>query len=578
MDSSTQIQLKINALDIIKNFRVQELQAVLDYARLPRRGNKTELFQRLKTLITSNLTEQLIKKIDQINLSRINYPRTMPISSSLPNYHNIHSNVMISTPVIENLPLPQQIQYVQLPFFDKIRTIECINMPIDKKIFAPLRFTLNDYDVDLILKGAAKVFLRIAPTLIHDKQNDVLPPYIFIQCNGQQVINNNIAKTVGSQAHSIAFPTDITDKIIPKAKIHNSLNYHWLQTPTNMSFKNLPISYTLTIQLCRYIPLDSLIENILKREPHLRKNDNHDSDIEVEDTGLMATRHRVSLICPITQSLINVPTKSSYCLHLTCFDLRSFLRMNERRLQWSCPLCKKPASYDTLHVDKRLQTILLNVPKNCSTVEIDSSNKNLSDCQYILDNVSNTALHQNDDDEEEEEEIQGLLCKSIDKSGCQSTSSDCVILSSGSENEDEDNNDIEDQHSQRSNSPAPTTSHSNDLCNQNNNNNNNNSNQQINNTHQSPKSIHSLQSLTTSNVDDESYWEDIAKFTYDLVPNSNEENLNRKRSNSSNSSLLSNSDEHHQKKRTKRYSTSKSQTNDIEVITLSSSDSSDNDN
>ena len=142
-----------------------------------------------------------------------------------------------------------------------------------------------------------------------------------------------------------------------------------------MSYKNLPKAYTLAIQMVRRISLDSLFNNILKREPQLTKKDQNDSDIEIEDVGLMATQDRVSLICPITQSLIVVPTKSSYCSHLTCFDLRPFLQMNERRLQWTCPLCKKPASYDTLHVDKRLQHILSNVPMNCSTVEIDSINK-----------------------------------------------------------------------------------------------------------------------------------------------------------------------------------------------------------
>jgi len=155
-----------------------------------------------------------------------------------------------------------------------------------------------------------------------------------------------------------------------------------------MSFKNLPKSYTLSIQLIRCISLDSLVNYILKQQSQLTNiHNSNDSDIEIEDIGLMTTRQRVSLICPITQSLIGIPVKSSYCSHLTCFDLRTFLQMNQKRLQWTCPICKKSASYETLHVDKRLQSILLNIPNNCSTVEIDTSTKILSDCQYILDNV-----------------------------------------------------------------------------------------------------------------------------------------------------------------------------------------------
>jgi hypothetical protein len=98
---------------------------------------------------------------------------------------------------------------------------------------------------------------------------------------------------------------------------------------------------------------------------------------------------------------------------------------------------------------------------------------------------------------------------------------------------------------------------------------------------QLPNSVHSLQSLEGSNPEDESYEEDIEKFTYDLIANKNfnEQNVNRKRSNSCTSSLLSNGDgDHHDRKRTKRYSTNKSQTNDVEVIRLSSSDSNDSDN
>jgi len=174
-----------------------------------------------------------------------------------------------------------------------------------------------------------------------------------------------------------------------------------------MSFKNLPKSYTLSIQLIRCISLDSLVNHILKQQsPVTNIHNSNDSDIEIEDIGLMTTRQRVSLICPITQSLIVIPVKSSYCSHLTCFDLRTFLQMNQKRLQWTCPICKKSASYETLHVDKRLQSILSNVPDNCSTVEIDTSTKILSDCQYILDNIKHEKTDiDNASDQNDEESI-----------------------------------------------------------------------------------------------------------------------------------------------------------------------------
>ena len=120
------------------------------------------------------------------------------------------------------------------------------------------------------------------------------------------------------------------------------MNFLWLQSPTTMSFKNLPRSYTLSIQLVHCVSVNTILDIVLKREPFINKTDN-DSDIEIEDLGLMTTRQRVSLLCPITQSLMVIPAKSAYCSHLTCFDLKPFLQMNERRLQWTCPLCKKSA-------------------------------------------------------------------------------------------------------------------------------------------------------------------------------------------------------------------------------------------
>jgi len=92
-------------------------------------------------------------------------------------------------------------------------------------------------------------------------------------------------------------------------------------------------------------------------------------------------------------------------------------------------------------------------------------------------------------------------------------------------------------------------------------------------------SINSFQSIIEPNVDDRTYWEDIARITYDLISNTNEEILNRKRSNISNSCLLSDDDDNHPhpRKRLKQSTVNQSRTDDIEVITLSSSASSDND-
>lgn len=187
MEASLHTQLRANALDIVTQYRVCDLQALLDYARLSRQGNKRELFQRCKLLVSSYLTPQLAGKIQQINQARVNSSRTLTTSRAFSSQLARSTPIALPSPSLPpatDILLPAtRVQYVPLPFFDKIRTIECVNVPVDWTKFSPLRFTLTDFDAELLLKGLAKVFLRIGPTLDTERHNDVLPPYLFVQCN-----------------------------------------------------------------------------------------------------------------------------------------------------------------------------------------------------------------------------------------------------------------------------------------------------------------------------------------------------------------------------------------------------------
>lgn len=517
MDSS-----KNAAWDKIQNFRVADLQAVLEFARLPRQGYKRDLLLRCQILVTSKWSPQLGQKIEQIHQAKMNSSRTFSWARQYSTNLSTSQTVLVPTTSSsdENLPLPNHVQFVHLPFFETIRNIESVNMPVNRKTFNPLHFHLTDFDVDLILKGVAKVFLRLAPTHVPQRQNDVIPCYLFVQCNGQTIISNNVGRVINVSAHSLMFPCDLTDQIIPKAQNVNSLNYCWIHLPLQMGLRNLPASYTLAIQLVRCISLDSLCTNILQRQMPMIKSEEKKSDVsDVEDLGLLTTRHRVSLLCPITQKLIVQPVKSRFCSHMACFDLRAFLQLNQRRSQWICPFCKKSAAYETLHFDQSFKKILDNAPSNCTTVEIDSSSNNiLDDCHYILDNLKE------------------------DKSDPQSSQSpkpsdDYVELSSGSEDEQDDEEE-EERSSSSQVSSNPSTPTVNDVA--------------------------ALPCSIASERPEEALWENIALFNYNFIVNQEAQDRRRKRTRSSHSPVS---------KRSKVSSST-----DIEVITLSSSDSSDNEN
>nr|CAD7458333.1 unnamed protein product [Timema tahoe] len=78
-----------------------------------------------------------------------------------------------------------------------------------------------------------------------------------------------------------------------------------------------------------------------------------DADSEIATTSL-----RVSLVCPLGKMRMVTPCRASTCYHLQCFDANTYLMMNERKPTWVCPVCDKPAPFDSLMIDGYFQDVL----------------------------------------------------------------------------------------------------------------------------------------------------------------------------------------------------------------------------
>lgn len=70
-----------------------------------------------------------------------------------------------------------------------------------------------------------------------------------------------------------------------------------------------------------------------------------------EDGEIATTSLRVSIACPLGKMRMTTPCRASTCNHFQCFDASLFLQMNEKKPQWMCPVCNKPAVYDKLVID-----------------------------------------------------------------------------------------------------------------------------------------------------------------------------------------------------------------------------------
>lgn len=57
------------------------------------------------------------------------------------------------------------------------------------------------------------------------------------------------------------------------------------------------------------------------------------------------------MACPLGMARMTYPARAATCDHLQCFDVDTYLRMNEKKPKWLCPVCNKPAYFENLFLD-----------------------------------------------------------------------------------------------------------------------------------------------------------------------------------------------------------------------------------
>ena len=64
--------------------------------------------------------------------------------------------------------------------------------------------------------------------------------------------------------------------------------------------------------------------------------------------------HLIFFMClrvQLGKSRMKMPCRSVTCDHLQCFDAVTYLRMNEKKPTWFCPVCDRHAEYSKLIID-----------------------------------------------------------------------------------------------------------------------------------------------------------------------------------------------------------------------------------
>ncbi|KAK4578885.1 hypothetical protein RGQ29_028808 [Quercus rubra] len=97
---------------------------------------------------------------------------------------------------------------------------------------------------------------------------------------------------------------------------------------------------------------------------------NNDSDSDVE---VIADSITVNLRCPMSGSRMKVAGRFKPCVHMGCFDLETFVELNERSRKWQCPICLKNYSLEDIIIDpyfNRITTMMRNCGEDMTEINV----------------------------------------------------------------------------------------------------------------------------------------------------------------------------------------------------------------
>ena len=197
---------------------------------------------------------------------------------------------------------------------------------------------------------------------------DGIPPDLQITINGSVPEMPEQKKRTPNQPVNRFFRTiDITYLL---KKDNHSVNdqrikIYWTNTQSEQR------KYYIGIYVVEQKKMDDLFEDLIQSRTLSEdyttdmiksKLQTSDEDFQYETNSLV-----VSLKCPLMASRISLPGRSTTCSHVQCFDLKSYLVMNENKPLWTCPVCSQKAAFESLRVDSLFRKI---ISENCEILEV----------------------------------------------------------------------------------------------------------------------------------------------------------------------------------------------------------------
>ncbi|KAG7319836.1 hypothetical protein KOW79_016979 [Hemibagrus wyckioides] len=351
---------RMEAKMMVASLRVAELRSLLTSMGKDKKGLKKELVQRVNELIYNNFRPELFSAIQELYDHRSNRRRSQVIT--MPTAVDVVADYPVKScrkPVHK-----LEVHMFKLPFY---QTLETIVAPVSlvpsyglKQQVNNIMFCLTSRQSAQIINSqktntgvvSVQVVLRICYTESIGVEDDQYPPNIAVLVNGFHcpIQAHYSTKVKGQEPSHPCRPINLTPFVKQAAENHVAV-----------SWENYGKFYSVAIYVVKVFSSADLLAQLQTNgvasveccKQKVCEKLQYNPENEITTTGL-----QVSLICPLSKMRMSTPCRAQTCAHLQCFDAAFYLQMNERKPRWTCPVCHKPALFDTLQIDGLLSGIL----------------------------------------------------------------------------------------------------------------------------------------------------------------------------------------------------------------------------
>ncbi|CAH2984701.1 unnamed protein product [Chilo suppressalis] len=201
------------------------------------------------------------------------------------------------------------------------------------------------------------------------EQEDYFPPSVNVKVNNKMCPLPNPIPTnkPTPEPKRPPRPVNISSLVKLSPTVANNIHVTWAADFTR--------AYVVSVFMVRKLTSAELLQRLKNKgtkNPDYTRSLIKEKLSEDYDSEIATTSLRVSLMCPLGKMRMSCPCRPAACPHLQCFDASLFLQMNERKPTWLCPVCDRPAPYDSLVVDGYFQEVLTSarLSSECNEIQL----------------------------------------------------------------------------------------------------------------------------------------------------------------------------------------------------------------